>query len=210
LSRAADLIDSKPIEKTFIDLHKEVGLSFLMESARGLKSDYGQIVTKDEVDDFISLWNLIVAQYIREDALSDLRTIIATSKDDAIRIIQGIIDEGMAEGLGIPEMRRRLEKEIPKQWRKRYFRAEVIARTETGAAAEHGSFVGAESTGLLYDKMWITTVDGKERATHRAINGQVVGMHERFDNGLLIPNEKGKPAAEVVNCRCSAGYIRPS
>lgn len=205
------LITKDEIEKAFTDLHYEVGLDFLRSSAQGLKSSYGIMTTKQDDEEFLELWQLIIQRYLREDALDDIVTILETSRDDALRIIQNIISQGLEEGWGIDEYSREMRKQIPKEWRKRLFRAEVIARTETGAAASFGSHQGALSTGLEFDKVWISILDKATRDSHRSIAGERRKLRpdEPFSNGLLYPNQKGAPAEEVINCRCNVGYVRP-
>ena len=205
------LITKDEIEKVFTDLHYEVGLDFLRSSARGLKSSYGIMTTKQDEDEFLEYWQLVIQRYIREDALDDIVTILETSRDDALRIIQNIISQGLEEGWGIDEYSREMRKQIPKEWRKRLFRAEVIARTETGAAASFGSHQGALSTGLEFDKVWLAISDSVTRDSHSRVNGERRKLRpdEAFSNGLLYPNQKGAPAEEVINCRCNVGYVRP-
>jgi len=206
------LITKDEIEKVFTDLHYEVGLDFLRSSARGLKSSYGIMTTKqDEDEEFLEYWQLVIQRYIREDALDDIVTILETSRDDALRIIENIISQGLEEGWGIDEYSREMRKQIPKEWRKRLFRAEVIARTETGAAASFGSHQGALSTGLEFDKVWLAISDSVTRDSHSRVNGERRKLRpdEAFSNGLLYPNQKGAPPEEVINCRCNVGYVRP-
>ena len=55
-------------------------------------------------------------------------------------------------------------------------------------------------------KTWITTIDGRERDSHRAMNGTTIERNEEF----VLPSARGQgPAAltgdpsEIVNCRCA-------
>lgn len=45
-------------------------------------------------------------------------------------------------------------------------------------------------------RRWLTTLDGRERPEHHAMNGETVGFDERFSNGQLVPGE------DEYNCRC--------
>lgn len=90
----------------------------------------------------------------------------------------------------------------------------MIARTEIVGWANRASLVGADSVarelGLQMQKEWIATRDGRVRATHAAADGQVVEKDAPFSVGgspLMHPGDQSAPASEVVNCRCSVGFI---
>jgi uncharacterized protein YdbL (DUF1318 family) len=92
-------------------------------------------------------------------------------------------------------------------------RGETIARTEMMAAlnsAREASYrqiiaSGAASASEV-TKVWRSAGDDRVRHSHREINGDIVGLDERFKNGLLYPHERGAPAWEVVMCRCRLDY----
>lgn len=51
-------------------------------------------------------------------------------------------------------------------------------------------------------KRWVATLDGHTRASHRALDGEVVGIEEEFSNGLMFPADPNGHPKEVYNCRC--------
>lgn len=51
-------------------------------------------------------------------------------------------------------------------------------------------------------KTWRTTSD-KPRNSHKAMNGQTVGINEKFSNGLDWPGDPVKGPDEVAGCECS-------
>ncbi len=83
-------------------------------------------------------------------------------------------------------------------------RAELIARTETGRAANAGqreAWSQAIEKGLLpvtQQRSWIGNDDGHERPSHIFMNDQVVGVNESFIDEDGEPLEPG----EDPNCRC--------
>lgn len=93
------------------------------------------------------------------------------------------------------------------------FRAERIARTESLAAANIGSFEAYEQLlrngnidGDEIFRTWNTSVDGRERPSHLNLDGQTKGPGEVFQgfNGTLRhPHDPRAPASERVNCRCA-------
>lgn len=99
------------------------------------------------------------------------------------------------------------------------FRAELIARTETGRAANVGSIVGAVSTGLVSFKEWIATKDARTRrippdqTDHFHMDGIQVPLDATFEvmgtkytDLMLHPCDSTAHAGNVCNCRCTLGY----
>lgn len=81
-----------------------------------------------------------------------------------------------------------------------------IARTETTRLENKGRYdmyKKAESLGIKTKKKWISTIDSRTRHSHLHLQGETVGLDEKFSNGLLRPADKGGRPEEVVNCRCT-------
>jgi uncharacterized protein with gpF-like domain len=101
-------------------------------------------------------------------------------------------------------------------------RARTIARTETHGAANYGANVAAKRSGLPMNREWLSAQDTRTRTIengdlfdHIGAMGQVVGPDEPFqiaklDGGteaLMFPGDPNGSAANVINCRCSLGFI---
>ena len=100
------------------------------------------------------------------------------------------------------------------------YRAELIARTETGRAANIGSMVGATSTGLVTIKEWIAAKDNRTRRIprdqfdHLNMDGTKIPMDATFKlqnkkggfDLMLHPCDSSGSAGDVCNCRCTLGY----
>ena len=81
-----------------------------------------------------------------------------------------------------------------------------IARTETGRIENLGrqdAFEHGEKMGLKLSKKWISTADSRTRDRHLKMMNEVVGLNEKFSNGLDYPCAVGGRASEVCNCRCT-------
>lgn len=84
-------------------------------------------------------------------------------------------------------------------------RAKTIARTEghrIQQASTRDAQQFARSKGADVVKQWDATLDGKTRDSHRAVDGEIRELDEKFSNGLEYPGDPNGSAAEVVNCRC--------
>lgn len=219
ISSINQLITPDAIESVFKELYRVVGTDFVKDSIRGLKSFDPEIRTKREGDPNLddpeamqSIWVTAINSYVTTQAASRITSITETSRKEAIRIIREITQQAFDEGLGIPETKRLLNKQIPIEWRKLSWRAELIARTEILTASNEGAYIGAKATGLALNKVWIARLDGRERESHRAVNGQIKPIDDPFDVGgvsMQKPGQSGAPADEVCNCRCTIAFLRP-
>lgn len=94
------------------------------------------------------------------------------------------------------------------------YRAEVIARTEVGAAFVSGTYEGNAALGEYGPvfKVWKAVQDARTREHHAAMDNVAVKMTDSFTvpptGGIQMgrPLEPGAPASEVVNCRCDLDY----
>lgn len=78
-------------------------------------------------------------------------------------------------------------------------RGKLIARTESTRVHNGGPTKSlqsySKSTGRKFTKTWATAGDERVRDEHAAIQGETVGIDEKFSNGLEYPSEP--------NCRCA-------
>lgn len=89
-----------------------------------------------------------------------------------------------------------------------YKQALRIARTEGGrvqSTAKQKAYEEAEAIGVELEKRWLATLDKKTRTQHQILDGQTVGIDEKFkhdgyeaDGPRLFGN-----ASLDVNCRCT-------
>lgn len=110
------------------------------------------------------------------------------------------------------QLEKAIERELPAQFR---HRAELIARTELGKLNSRVTLETYKSTGVRYYK-WLTTIDGRERESHAAMNGKICSVSDGdvyFDQNPerpLHPVERqrtgdmyhGHPGTDF-QCRCS-------
>ena len=87
-----------------------------------------------------------------------------------------------------------------------YAYAKRIARTEghrIQCQSTMDACYKAKDKGADVVKQWDSTLDGKTRDSHNAIDGEIKELDEKFSNGLMLPGDSSGGAAEVVNCRCA-------
>lgn len=114
------------------------------------------------------------------------------------------ISRGIAQGLSYQEMARNLKNATNVDYNKTL----RIAKTEGHRIQQEATYnvqKRAIAKGAKVVKQWDSTLDGKTRPTHRALDGQIIGVEEYFksESGYkaLYPGNFGIPS-EDCNCRC--------
>ena len=84
------------------------------------------------------------------------------------------------------------------------------ARTIVTGAENKGrqdSYARAEADGIILQKEWIATNDGRTRHSHARLDGAIVDQDKKFDNDLMYPGDPSGRPEEVWNCRCSVAAV---
>ncbi|MBY0298997.1 MAG: phage head morphogenesis protein [Methylobacterium sp.] len=92
-------------------------------------------------------------------------------------------------------------------------RTETIGRTEAMVSlhqsqeeATRQAIAAGQINPAMVVEIWRTTLDGRERDTHRQMNGQTVRRGQPFVSPsgarLRYPGDPRAPASEIINCRC--------
>lgn len=166
-----------------------------------------QVQLKRAAIGFSEHMHQLIADYFKTDILNVSEGITQTTRD----LITKVFTEAYAAGYSIDQIVAKLkDTELSK------IRARLIARTETVTAANQGALFVANETGLLYNKTWLATNDGRTRDDHREVNGNQVGRNDYFIVGgfeMLAPGDRGGkdgrlpvPAKEICNCRCTTTF----
>lgn len=178
------------------------------------------LITERKFIDFGQLMTRLAVSFIGMEAVR--RRIVAVLETTR-RHIYGAVQRGYEEGKPPREIAKDIREAAPSIAR---VRANVIARTETHAAANFGSNEAAKATGLPLRREWLAAHDKRTRTVdpligdpdefgHRQADGQIVGPDQPFlipkrgggTEPLMYPGDpKGSPG-NVISCRCTLGYI---
>jgi hypothetical protein len=206
-------ISDKAIKKTIQKLHLAMGVKMAQISSkvvkRSVKGHYEALEVKSAETD---LFSYTILQYLQTQGLDQLATDITNTTKDQIR---RYLVQSAEQNLTLPETIVLLRGAGITD-----YRAELIARTETGRAANIGSMVGATSTGLVTMKEWIAAKDNRTRRIprdqfdHLNMDGKKLPIDETFKlqnkkggfDLMLHPCDSSGSAADVCNCRCTLGY----
>lgn len=123
-----------------------------------------------------------------------------------MRQINSSVLQGIIKGESIKEITTRLLP-IVNNNEKSAVRA---ARTMVTGAENMGrqdSYDDLENEGAVLNKVWIATPDARVRDWHLSMDGQEVGIHDKFTDGngdkLMYPGDPTAPGRTVWNCRCT-------
>lgn len=81
-----------------------------------------------------------------------------------------------------------------------------VARTAMTGAENAGrvdAYRRAQAMGIELEQVWLATLDGVTRPSHRAMDGERASVGGTFSNGCRFPGDPSGPASEVMNCRCT-------
>ena len=206
-------ISDKKIKKTIQNVHIAMGVKMAQISEKNVsKSVKGYFGPEEFKSKQTDLFTYVMLTYLELKGLDNIAAeITQTTKNQ----IQQYLMKSVEEGLTMQETIKLLRTAGITD-----YRAEMIARTETGRAANIGSMVGTASTGLVTMKEWIAARDNRTRRVprdmfdHYNMDGIKVPYDEKFNvktkNGgfeqMLHPCDPSGSAGDVINCRCTLGY----
>jgi len=201
-----DTITPDAIARRYEQLYTLVGGDFAREQYNRLKGNDPDLLTKEE-----DSWYNYLRHYVKNRLWKRIEAVNQTSINTAGRIINGVLEQSVTEGLGAYETATRIKKGLIEEGIKyNQWRALRIARTEIMTASNAGSFEGAKATGEALQKYWIPTYDSRSRDTHMAVEAQNPKMmNETFQVGAYQMQHPGDPAGgaeETVNCRCALSF----
>jgi SPP1 gp7 family putative phage head morphogenesis protein len=159
---------------------KVKGYSFELVDAQTVKN----LATKDET--------LLPYKYL--NGVRDVRW--NTQKVNAA-VLQGIL-----QGESIPNMAKRLQS-VTNMNKVSAIRNARTAVTGAECKGRQDSYARAEADGIILQKEWLATNDGRTRHSHAALDGAIVDQDKKFDNGLMYPGDPSGRPEEVYNCRCT-------
>ncbi|GAB2959062.1 hypothetical protein GCM10027048_27840 [Hymenobacter coalescens] len=199
---AAALVKVDGLVAVLSDLYAVVGVSFARSEYDALTQAKALQVKRLPGAELVAGWVGRLKRFFTGEGRTRATAMVETTRD----VITRTIREAQAEGLSVPNTARLLRERVATLSQAR---AVVVARTELVAAANLGSLMGAQATGLKLNMKWLATPGPRTRDTHRAANGQTVTLGGTFTVGgtvLRYPGDPLGPAAEVVQCRCTLQY----
>jgi SPP1 gp7 family putative phage head morphogenesis protein len=153
-------------------------------------------------------FTLVDADTVRNLAVTDTSLLPYKELDPAkdipwnMKKINAETLQGILQGESMDKISKRL-RNVQEMNRTQAIRS---ARTIVTGAENKGrqdSYARAEADGIILQKEWLATNDGRTRHSHAALDGAIVDQDKKFDNGLMYPGDPSGRPEEVYNCRCS-------
>jgi len=141
-----------------------------------------------------NLLNPHVAKFAREETAF----LVTNVSDTTIADLQAVLGAGIDAGKSVADIAR----DVADSGSFARSRARLIARTESTRSNTGGPTKSleayAKASKRRYTKTWATAGDDRVRDEHEAMDGETVGISEKFSNGREYPDEP--------NCRCALIY----
>ena len=113
--------------------------------------------------------------------------------------------QGILQGESMDEIADRLAEVIGMNLRSAISAARTMVTSAENKGRQDG-FERAAAMGIILEREWIATSDGRTRDWHRELDGVTVGVDEPFENAIgkiMYPGDPSANGANVWNCRCT-------
>lgn len=117
--------------------------------------------------------------------------------------IQSVTLQSILQGESVPNMCRRIAREMGEINRAATIRYARTATTEAENAGRINSFRRAKDMGIKMRQQWVATLDDRTRQSHVDMDGEIADVGDTFSNGLRYPADPLGDPEEVYNCRCT-------
>ena len=153
-------------------------------------------------------FTLVDADTVRNLAVTDTSLLPYKKLDPAkdipwnMKKINAETLQGILQGESMDKIAKRL-RNVQEMNRTQAIRS---ARTIVTGAENKGrqdSYARAEADGIILQKEWLSTNDGRTRHSHAMLDGAIVDQDKKFENGLMYPGDPSGRPEEVYNCRCT-------
>jgi uncharacterized protein with gpF-like domain len=143
------------------------------------------------------------------DQLDEWKTTVSdevadTLEEDITNYLRGAAEEGLSSDAIADQFQEEFVDGRLTDWK-----ADQLARDNTVAPANAGNHSALQDSSAIA-KRWVTTLDGRQRETHEAADGQVVAVDQPFIVGgfrAQHPGDPSLPVAEFTQCRCTLAAV---
>lgn len=200
-TRNVDAIQSDMVADALLELYLKAGGEWAFYVEKQLRKD--KVIKRLPFS-----FNLRISRLIRNqftpDILNMASNITQTTKDRIRTVLRDNLDasfDDIVKILRSPELTAA--------------RARLIARTETVGATNGAAMENARAFVVPMRKKWSAVLDGRTRKDHEKLDGDVVGMNEKFrvvdskgyTREMAYPGDKEGGPGQVCNCRCVVVFV---
>ena len=116
--------------------------------------------------------------------------------------IQSAVLQGILQGLSMKSIADKFQ-EVAAMDERAAMRNARTAVTGAENAGRIDSYKRAESMGIKMKQVWMATLDGRTRDSHRHMDGEKQEVGKKFSNGCRYPGDPQGAPGEIYNCRCT-------
>lgn len=206
-------VQDKAITQAYIDVYTTIGMIHGKRVGRGINRDI-----KDwGLPLFSEVFQNTILDWIKVNCGERIVSVTRTMADK----IAGLVEYAIGENMSVQDMQRYMREKLgdPKFTR---YQALRISRSETTAASNHAALVSGETSGIVLEKVWLSTSDSRTRHKpedqfdHRQMNNVAIAQDALFEmrskkgvvDRLEFPGDPKGSAANVISCRCAVA-LRP-
>ena len=113
--------------------------------------------------------------------------------------------QGILQGESMDKIADRLAQVIGMNLRSAISAARTMVTSAENKGRQDG-FERAAAMGIILEREWIATSDGRTRDWHRELDGVAVAVDEPFENAvgkIMYPGDPSADGANLWNCRCT-------
>jgi hypothetical protein len=190
----------------YTEMYSKIGLHFALWYYKNVD----KLLNKaSDLDNLMSIWSKSFAFVGQQVGAQRVTLVSGTAKNTLIAVTQKLMSDPAFMNQG-----EKVKAKMLKTQFNRYstYQAKRLVRTEATNAANYATIVSAQSVfdGRDLMKTWHTSLDGRERASHGAANGQTVPNAGKFSVQGQFLKWAGDPAgsaSNVINCRCGVSVF---
>jgi hypothetical protein len=185
----------------YTEMYSKIGLHFALWYYKNVD----KLLNKaSDLDNLMSIWAKSFAFVGQQVGAQRVTLVSGTAKNTLIAVTQKLMADPAFMNQGEKVKAKMLKTQFNKY---STYQAKRLVRTEATNAANYATIVSAQSVfdGRDLMKTWHTSIDGRERASHGAANGQTVPNAGKFSVQGQFLKWAGDPAgsaSNVINCRC--------
>lgn len=204
------LTTAKQIEQIIIDKFSEVDSTIKEFAEQSAEHGYNGVWYALEGAENIQLGLPVLTENYIDTLLAmkingmNFSQLLYNKRDKLAEEVAGALFYGVSNGKGYKEIAKRINELTEAS----YKQALRIAITEGGRIQSETTQKGyeeSEKKGVSLEKEWLATLDSKTRTSHQHLDGQRVGINEKFhSNGKTAdgPRLFGDAGLDI-NCRCT-------
>ena len=190
----------------YTEMYSKIGLHFALWYYKNVDK---LLEKASDIDNLMTIWQKSFAFVGQQVGAQRVTLVSGTAKNTLIAVTQKLMADPAFMNQGEKVKAKMLKTQFNKY---STYQSKRLVRTEATNAANYATIVSAQSVfdGKDLMKTWHTSIDGRERASHGAANGQTVPNAGKFSVQGQFLKWAGDPAgsaSNVINCRCGVSVF---